>query len=159
MEEAVIVIKWNKDVIKGLKFYFTDTKLKTFIAIDDSTHKGSEISINSAGSYKYEVEVSLFSNYDPRDPDACIAYGEGEYQDCKDKEWREITESIFDCNPPWISPHNVCTGNFTLGDEDSHSWYTLFRDISFGRTKFTKTCKKPCTITRSLIRTRNIESE
>ena len=152
-------IKGNKDVIKSFELHFTDKKLKTFVGIEESTHKGSEILIDSPGTYKYEVEVILISNYDPRDPEACTEYGEREYQECKDKEWRQITEQIFGCTPPWLSPHNVCTGNYTLSDEERDSWNILFRDIYYGRSKDTETCKKACTVTRSVIKPRKISKE
>ena len=72
------VMLWNKEVIKGIEVYFTDRKLKTFAAIEESTHKGYKITVDSDGIYMYELEVSLFSNYDPRDPEACMEYGEKE---------------------------------------------------------------------------------
>ena len=57
-------------------------------------------------SNEYMVKVEQLSNFDPRKPDECKEYTDGEFERCVDDGLQDLWKPILGCNPPWLSPQD-----------------------------------------------------
>ena len=108
-----------------LQVFITDKKLNTYFAFDQSTHMEYRIVLKEPGKYDFHVDVNLFSQFDPRNPESCREYHENDYQNCRDQEVRNLVEPLLGCMPPWISPNNVCQGNIILDKKAKTKWKNI----------------------------------
>ena len=136
--------------------FITDRKLRTMSTIHKPSHWGSSIIIQSGWMNDYLVEVKQMSNFDPRKPDDCKEYAEGEFEKCVDDGLQDIWRPIIKCNPIWISPQNQCKGVVNVTADDmrlisNQSFPTLIGIDQMDTYPAKERCAKPCTVTKSKI--------
>ena len=158
--DLIFHVLWPKSVIGDVKVYITDRHLSTFNSFDRSTDMEYAIELDRSGVYTYRVNIELASNFDPRTPEACREYKDDEYAECKENENEKEVQTLFGCNPPWISRHNQCKENISLTPEKDYEWSKLFKKIYDGLEKNIYNdsgCKKPCTVIQSYAKKRSFK--
>jgi hypothetical protein len=137
--------------------FLTDKTLKTLSTVYTPSHHGSSIIISSRKVHTYVVNIKILSNQNPKNPWDCEEYTNDEYDICVDKILQNIWKPIVNCNPPWLSLHNQCTGILNVSDITAKvlfnqpDFYSIFKLERMETFLAMEKCKKPCSITRSLI--------
>ena len=137
--------------------FLTDKKLRTLSTVYSDSHHGSSIIVSSDRLHTHVVNVEMLSNIDPNNPGDCKEYTYDEFELCVDKILQNIWKPIVNCNPPWLSLHNQCTGILNISSKMVSELYhqpdfDSFRKFLRMETSFViYKCKRPCTVTRSKI--------
>ena len=132
--------------------FLTDKKLRTRSIVHKPSHWGPSITIKHGTNYNILVKVEQISNFDPKNPDNCQEYTNGEFENCVDEELQDFWKPIIGCNPPWSSHQYQCNGVWN-SSEFNHILYNRTYDtvnsINFmGSYPAKRRCKIPCIETR-----------
>ena len=75
-----------------------------------SSKSGEMIALSPGVEKWYTVKISLTSNENPLQKDACEYYDDVEstYADCVDSKIQSVMFPILGCNPPYLSPTGKC---------------------------------------------------
>ena len=141
--------------LNGAVVFLTDKKLRTRNTVHKPSHWGPSIFIQETYSYEYMVKVEQLSNFDPRKPEECKEYTDGEFENCVDEELQDLWKPILGCNPPWLSSKHQCNSimNTTEIDDLLHNrTFKTFTNIRSMKSYAAKErCTKPCTEVRNTI--------
>ena len=139
----------------GAEVFLTDKKLRTRNTVHKPSHWGPSIFIQETYSYEYMVKVEQLSNFDPRKPEECKEYTDGEFENCVDEELQDLWKPILGCNPPWLSSKHQCNSimNTTEIDDLLHNktFKTLTNILNMKSYAAKERCTKPCTMIRNTI--------
>ena len=143
--------------------YVTDKKHHSFPVIWFPSQFGDLITGHSGIESWYDVQVKLRSRSDPNKKGICEEYDSNTFADCVDKEVSAVMLPVLNCNPPYLSPTNQCTGYFN-GSElskikkyftDIDLWNKYLMElVAFRPIPPQKMCKKPCLATESHVQLR-----
>ena len=136
--------------------YLTDKNLRTMSTVHTPTQWGSDIVLFPGQTAKFVVKVEQLSSFDPFSPDSCKEYVDGEFERCVDEELQKVWKPLINCNPPWVSPQDQCTGLQNVSNaiyqelmkEPEDTWSAIFEMKTYAAKE---RCTKPCTLTRSNI--------
>ena len=136
--------------------FLTDKNLRTMSIVHTQSHWGSDIIIYPGQTQKVKVKVEQLSSYDPLSPDSCKEYADGEFERCVDEELQKVWKPLINCNPPWLSSQDQCTGllkvsNATYSELMKEPHDTIFEILYMKTYAAKERCTKPCTLTRSNI--------
>ena len=132
--------------------YLTDKKLRTRNTVHKQSHWGPRISIQHNEYHEYLVKVEQLSSFDPRKPDVCKEYTDGEFERCVDEELQDLWKPIIGCNPPWLSSQDQCNAILNITDvEDlvlNRTSTTISKIQSMKNYAAKERCTKACLVTR-----------
>jgi hypothetical protein len=139
-----------------VRVYLTDKKLKTMSTIHTPSHKGSSIILENDWKYDYMIEVQQMSYLDPRNPDECKEYNDGEFDKCVDEGLQILFKEEINCNPPWLSLQEKCSAVINSSDKAMGNLYekvqkTLEATIKMETFPAKENCKKFCSMTQQTI--------
>ena len=153
---TLILIRPDKSDFQA-EVFLTDKKLRTFSTVFSPSHHGSSIILTSNKVHTYVVDVEIISNIDPKKPENCKVYTNDEFEMCVDKIFQEIWKPIVNCNPPWLSLYDQCTGKLNISDttwkaleKQPHS-HTIFNLERMETGSAMEECKKASTLTQTNI--------
>ena len=129
-----LVLKSKTGNETRFKVYITDKNLETFVSKHKNSHQGQTIQIDSAHRYRYEVTVQLVSNFDPRQPEACVNYKDNEFEECVDKNFQHYVKPLIKCNPPWLSRKSQCLQvikNLNISDDNFKAYNGKLKPILY----------------------------
>ena len=145
--------------------FLTEKLLNTRPALYLPSHRGGVIEIKSNEDMTYFIELEQHSIYNPRKPEECKHYSEGELENCVDAAFENYTDPVFVCQPPWLTTRKQCADmQWKRRDlkslEDmmkfkvSYETFTLLlnRIIEMESAYIQKKCPVACTVTRSEVR-------
>ena len=154
-QEIILV---EEQSVNKLQVYITDKRMRTRTTVKADSHRGPKIVIDEGWKYEYIVDAEQLSNYNPRAPDYCKEYKDGEYEECVDEELQKIWKPLIKCNPPWISNKDQCERSLNVTKETG---YSLLNQESVKKTvreildmrsyPAEESCKKPCAVVQSTI--------
>ena len=143
--------------------YVTDKKHHSYPVLWFSSQFGELITGLSGIESWYDVQVKLRSRSDPNKKGVCEEYDTNTFADCVKKEVSAVMLPVLQCNPPYLSLTNQCTGYFN-GSEQSkiQKYFTdidlwnnyLMELVAFRPIPPQKKCKKPCLATESTVQLR-----
>ena len=134
----------------------TDKKLRTRHTLHRETHWGSRIVVEQGMEYFYMIKVEQISNFDPYNSDECKKYDVDEFDKCYIEELHRIWKPLINCNPPWVSFNDHCTGDLNVKRKTAELVFNnsimpvaeIYEMVSY---KDNEICIKSCTLTQTMI--------
>ena len=98
----------TSSTLKTALVFLTEKLLNTRPALYLPSHRGGVIEIKSNEDMTYFIELEQHSIYNPRKPEECKHYSEGELEKCVDVAFENYTDPVFVCQPPWLTTRKQC---------------------------------------------------
>ena len=167
IHHEMVIKDWGKTM--NANIFLTDKYLSTKPALELTTHHGNAIELHANDERNYFIEVLKISYFDPKNPNDCTNYLDNNYETCLDEALENFASEVMKCQPPWLTSRNACTdmkwkngsfSNLLLYQIEYLAFtnYDLKDIINMKSFEAKKKCEKPCSETRSYIKSGSLQS-